>query len=44
MSLSIFKIYPKLTLNSAYKKYTVFQFLLSIGLFGYYGYRMNKLR
>ena len=44
LSLSLFKIMPKYTLNSAYKKFTVVQFWGADVLFGMYVYDLSKLR
>lgn len=44
LALSLFKVFPKLTLNTAFKKFTVFQFGLSIGMFGWYAWELNGLR
>lgn len=44
LSLSLIKVFPQITQNSAFKKYTAFQFLLSAGIFGYYGYKLTRLK
>jgi low temperature requirement protein LtrA len=44
LGLSIFKVVPQISLNSAFKRYTVFQFLISAALFGYYCYEINNLQ
>jgi hypothetical protein len=44
LSLSLFKIMPSITLNSAYKRFTVVQFLISFGILGYYGYQLHNMK
>ena len=43
LSMSIFKVFPKISQRVYFKKFTVFQLMVSIGLFGYYGYQLNLL-
>lgn len=44
LSFSLFKIAPNISLNSAFKRFTLFQFLTAFGLFGYYGFQVYKLK
>lgn len=44
LSMSLFKIMPKISLNSAYKKFTVVEFVVAFGLMGYYGYDLLRMR
>lgn len=44
LSLSMLKVMPSITLNSAYKKFNVVQFVIAGGLFAYYGYELYRLK
>lgn len=44
LSSSILKIFPKITRSVVFKKYTVFQFVFSFGVFGYYCLSLNNLK
>ena len=44
LSLSLLKIKPNITLNSAFKKATIGGYFLSFVLLGYYNSRVNHIR
>jgi len=44
LSLSIFRFMPNISLNSAFKRFTVFQFLTAFGFFAYYGFQLLRLK
>lgn len=42
-TLTLSKIKPNITLNSAFKKSTFAQFIISLCLYGYYAFQLNNL-
>ena len=44
LSLSLFKIFPSISLNSAFKKFTVIEYLISFGFIAAYGVDLHRLR
>ena len=42
--MSLFKIFPRISLSVAFKKATVAQFGVSLALYGYYCYKLHRLK
>jgi hypothetical protein len=43
-TMSLMKIYPRVSLNVGFKKFTVFQMLSSFAIIGWYLYEVNAVK